>query len=67
MTKSSDLAKNYSGVFGNQVTLKSRKGKSVITMPSVRPKLVPSEKQIAVRERFKLAANYARNAMKDPQ
>ena len=67
MTKSSDLAKNYSGVFGSQVTLKSRKGKSVITMPSVRPKLVPSEKQIAVRERFKLAANYARNAMKDPQ
>ena len=35
MSTTNELTKTYSGVFGNQVILKSRKGKSTITIPPV--------------------------------
>jgi len=66
MSTNQQSIKNYSGIFGNQVVLKNRKGKSVMTLPHVKPKVPPTEKQVAVRERLKLAAVYAHNAMKDP-
>ena len=66
MSKTTDLTKSYSGIFGHQVELKNRRGKSVMTIPPVKPKVPPTEKQIAVRERLKLAAAYACNVISDP-
>ena len=66
MSTTRELTKNYSGIFGNQVILKNRRGKSVITIPTIKPATPPSEKQIAVHERLKLANKYARESMQDP-
>ncbi|MCX6246661.1 MAG: hypothetical protein NTW10_02910 [Bacteroidetes bacterium] len=66
MTTQSELSKNYSGIFGNQVVLKNRRGRSVITIPPARPKKAPTVKQSAARERLRLAAAYAARAMQDP-
>ena len=66
MTKKENLSKSYSGLFGHQVEVRNRRGKAVITIPPVKPKMTPSDKQVAVRERLKLAAVYARNVIDDP-
>jgi hypothetical protein len=66
MSTNQKLTKSYSGIFGHQVVLKNRRGKSVMTIPPVRPKVEPTEKQVAVRERLKLAVLYAQNVLKDP-
>jgi hypothetical protein len=66
MTKQNDLTKNYSGIFGNLVILRNRRGKSVMTIPPARPETTPTEAQLAAQERFKRAADYASNAIKDP-
>ena len=60
------LAKTYSGIFGHQVVLKNRGGKIVMTIVPVRPKLEPTEKQVAIRERLKLAALYGSKVINDP-
>jgi hypothetical protein len=66
MSTNQDLTKSYSGIFGNQVVLKNRRGKSVMTIPPVKPKLTPTDKQVAARERLKLAVQYGRNVINDP-
>ena len=66
MSTENDLTKTYSGIFGNQVVLRNRRGKSVMTIPATRPKTVPTERQERVRKNFCDAAVYARNALKIP-
>ena len=66
MSTNQKLTKSYSGIFGHQVILKNRRGQSVMTIPPVRPKVSPSSKQVAVRERLKLAVAYGKNAINDP-
>jgi hypothetical protein len=62
-----DLLKNYSGIFGNQVLLKNRRGKSVMTIPPVKVKGEPTEKQSSWRQRFRLGSRFAKLAMQDPE
>ncbi|MCX6266823.1 MAG: hypothetical protein NTW16_05625 [Bacteroidetes bacterium] len=66
MSTENDLTKTYSGIFGNQVVLKNRRSKSVMTIPPVKPVKEPSEKQLATRRRLSLAAQYAKDALQDP-
>ena len=66
MSTTNELTKTYSGILGNQVVLKSRKGKSTITIPPTKPEKAPSLKQIQLSVMFQCAAQYARNAMQDP-
>src|ERR1035438_3943554 len=66
MSTNRKKVKNYSGIFGNEVFLKNRRGKSIMSMPHVKSKVPPTAKQITVRERVKLAVAYAKNAMNDP-
>ncbi|MFZ4564467.1 MAG: hypothetical protein ACOYNU_13890 [Bacteroidales bacterium] len=66
MSTENDLTKTYSGIFGNQVVLKNRRGKSVMTIPPVKPVKEPSEKQKAARRRLSMAAKYANDALLDP-
>jgi hypothetical protein len=66
MATKSQLTKTYSGIFGNQVVLRNRRGRIVMTILPPRPKTPPTAAQLAVRERLKLAARYASAAMKDP-
>ncbi|MDP1620912.1 MAG: hypothetical protein Q8M08_01100 [Bacteroidales bacterium] len=66
MSTEQELTKNYSGIFGNQVVLRNRRGKSVMTIPLNKPKKEPTEKQRKVRENFKLASLYAQNILQDP-
>src|ERR1017187_8932993 len=66
MSTNQKLAKSYSGIFGHQVVMKNRNGKSVMTMPYVKPKIPPTIKQIVARERLKLGVAYAKNVLNDP-
>ena len=67
MSKTDELAKAYSGLLGDQVVvMRGGKGRSVVSLAKTRSKRAPSDKQLAVRERLGLAAQYARNAMLDP-
>ena len=66
MKTSEELTKTYSGVFGNQVLLKSRKGQSWITIPPEKTSQVPSAKQVDQRISFKTSHEYARSAMQTP-
>jgi hypothetical protein len=66
MSKPNYLTKTYSGVFGNQVVLKSRRGKSVIVMPMNQPAKEPTKKQADHRLKFKRAAKFAKNVLLDP-
>ena len=45
---------------------RNRKGKTIITIPETKPPRVPSEGQRRARQKFTLAAEYARTAMQDP-
>ncbi|MEI7727039.1 MAG: hypothetical protein WCK09_18155 [Bacteroidota bacterium] len=66
MKTSEELTKTYSGVFGNQVLLKSSKGQSRITIPPEKTTQTPSAKQIDHRISFAAAHVYARSAMQTP-
>jgi hypothetical protein len=66
MSTKQKLTKSYSGIFGHQVLLKNRRGKTVMTILPVKPKMPPSEKQVAVRERLRLAAAYGKHVKSDP-
>ena len=65
-TTENDLTKGYSGIFGNQVVLKNRRGKSVMTIPPKKVPKEPTENMVKWRKRFALAARYAKNALRDP-
>ncbi|MCX6305923.1 MAG: hypothetical protein NT040_13255 [Bacteroidetes bacterium] len=64
--KTNDLLKTYSGIFGNQVILKNRGRKTVMTMPKARRPQKPSEKQLTWRTKFRIASRNATNLLKDP-
>ena len=67
MSKTDELAKTYSGLLGDQVVVKrGGKGKNIISLAKPRSQGVPSEKQLAMRERLSLAAGYGKRAMQDP-
>ena len=67
MSKTDELAKAYSGIFGDQVVVKrGSKGKIILSLARPRVKKAPSAKQVAVRKRLSLAARYAEQAMRDP-
>jgi len=65
MSTTTDLTKTYSGVLGNLVVVKSRKGNSIITMPPVKPEKILTDRQITARKNFCDAANYARHIMQN--
>jgi hypothetical protein len=61
------IRNGYSGIFGNQVKLKNRKGKAVMDMPQKRKRRKPTEGQLAYRRRFQLASRQATEMLKDPE
>ena len=65
-TTESKLTKSYSGIFGNQVLLKNRKGKSVMTIPPQKIPKPPTEKMIKWRKHFAHASQYATQSLLDP-
>jgi hypothetical protein len=66
MSTTDELTKNYSGIFGNMMVARNRKGKTILTIPPTKPKRVPTEKMVNARRQFKLAANYAKTVLQDP-
>jgi hypothetical protein len=60
------LVDGVSGKVGRKLVLRQRGGRTLL---SSRPELVaePTEKQVQQRERFRLAARYARGAMVNPE
>ncbi|MFZ4522784.1 MAG: hypothetical protein ACOYNC_13830 [Bacteroidales bacterium] len=67
MSTENSLTKTYSGIFGNQVVLKNRKGKSIMVIPKTRDKVNPTAKQVEVRKKFALASQYARTILLIPE
>ncbi|MEI7663600.1 MAG: hypothetical protein WCK34_15435 [Bacteroidota bacterium] len=65
-TTSNELRKSYSGIFGNQVLLKNRNGKSVMSILPARPGKGSNVNQLKVREQFKEAVEYAVAMQKNP-
>ncbi len=68
MTKTTvnEFTKTYSGIFGNEVVLKSRKGLSTMTIPAKVAEKEPTTVQNNVRDKFILASKYAKNVLKNP-
>jgi len=61
------LLKSYSGIFGNQVVMKSRNGKIIMTIPGPKPRRVSSEIQADAQKKFSLAVRYARRVLEYPE
>ena len=61
-----ELEKGYSGIFGGQVALVNRKGKSIMVMKTKKAKLEPKGNQAKSQDNFTLAARYAKNILLDP-
>ena len=65
--KTNDLTKTYSGIFGNQVVMNSRRGKLTMTIQPPKPVRKPSKKQLEWRRKFQDASNYAKYLLKVPE
>jgi len=61
------LTGNYSGIFGNEVLLKGRNGKVVLTVPVSRPARKSSASQLDAQDKFREAVQYARMVLQDPE
>lgn len=61
-----ELEKAYSGIFGAEVSLENRKGKSVMKMKTKKTDVVPTEGMVKHRQKFARAANYAKNILLVP-
>jgi len=68
MTKKTvnDFTKTYSGIFGNEVVLKSKKGLSTMTIPTKLPEKDPTLVQNHKRDQFVLASKYAKHVLQNP-
>lgn len=61
------LTKGASGTVGDLLTFFKRpSGKTVMGIKRGKSRVKPTDKQIAIQERFKLATKYAKNAILDP-
>ncbi|MEO7991370.1 MAG: hypothetical protein ABI663_17595 [Chryseolinea sp.] len=65
LIKENDLTEGLSGKFGKKIVFRVVKGVTVATRRSTLER-VSSQKQVAHRERFQRAAQYAKAKMKDP-
>ena len=63
---SEKLRQTYSGIFGNQVLLRGRKKSTVLTIEPVKAVKVYTAEQERVKNRFRNAAAYAKEILKDP-
>jgi len=66
MSKQSKLTKSYSGIFGNQFRIRNKGANTIVTIVPKKPKIAPTPKQVAVRERLKIASRYAQTARSQP-
>lgn len=62
-----ELEKQYSGIFGAEVAIKNRKGKSVMVMKTTKAEVPPSEGMLKQRRRFAQAATYSHNILLNPE
>jgi hypothetical protein len=60
------LTKTYRGKFGNQLVLRNRDNVSIMAKPPKKSQVPPSETQLAVRRKFKMASRWAKQALQDP-
>lgn len=66
INKSNILLIGISGTIGGQITFSQRNGKTVISRKRRASQRPPTEKQMAVRERFKDASRHALQLLADP-
>ncbi|SHN28274.1 hypothetical protein [Chitinophaga sp. CF418] len=66
INKTNFFIEGVSGTIAKQMTLRQRNGKTIISRKSKGSSLPPTEEQIAVREKFEDAANYALGVLQDP-
>jgi len=55
------------GMLGKQLIFRQVNGKTVVSIRSTKPPGPPTEKQLANRERFRLAREWAKEQLKDPE
>ncbi|MXV51926.1 hypothetical protein GS399_13165 [Pedobacter sp. HMF7647] len=67
IVKRNDITTGLSGAINKQLVFKQYKHGTVVTKYPDRSKVKLSEKQVAANERFKLAVEYARAILADPE
>jgi len=65
-TRENSLVKNFKGKFGEQFVYKTVDGITVLAKLPKRSNNPPTEAQEEVRERFSMAADWAKNVLKNP-
>ena len=65
-SKSNAITRNYKGKFGDQIIFRNRNGKSIMCLPPEKSSSQPSDSQLAIRQRFRLASRYAKNVLLNP-
>ena len=63
---SEKLRKTYSGIFGHQMLLRSRRKNTVMTIEPVKNSKTCTENQEKIRERFRTGASWAKDILKNP-
>ena|ERR1035437_1945743 len=61
------LLRGFSGKIGNQITVRQRNGKTVISTMPRKTNTRATEKQLATRLRFTMGAKYANKVKNDPE
>ena len=65
-SKDNIITHGLSGTVANMVTFTQRAGKTVVGKKRKASTLPPSEEQVQVQEKFKIASSYAKGAIADP-
>src|SRR5689334_3409479 len=66
INKNNFFIEGVSGTIAKQMTLSQRSGKTIVGKKSKGSTLPPTENQIAVREKFEDASEYALSVLEDP-
>ena len=60
------LLEGFSGKLGNQLVIRRSGNRTILTAKPKKREKPPTEKQLAIQRRFRLAAAYAKTVMNDP-
>lgn len=64
--KNNSIMRGISGALGKELIFRQRAGQTIVSLPPAPRADAPTEKQMAVRDRFRKAVRYARAVIADP-
>lgn len=64
--ENNSIMRGASGALGKELIFRQRAGKTIISLPPAPRPDAPTEKQLAIRDRFREAVRYAKKVIADP-